>query len=144
MQVNPDALAIAAQRDSERRKGIVHSRLHGIPFTVKDSFATDDNMETTAGCRPLMGSRGPEAEAVRKLRKATMSEWVDMRNDYSEGYSARGGQCRSAYSLTVNPGGSGSGVGVGANVIAFSLGTETDGSGVYLSPVAGGTSDGRG
>lgn len=52
-------------------------------------------------------------------------------NNYSEGYSGRGGQCRSAYNLTVNPGGSssGSGVGVGANVIAFALGTETDGSG---------------
>ncbi|KAJ3531411.1 hypothetical protein NM208_g8886 [Fusarium decemcellulare] len=51
-------------------------------------------------------------------------------NDYSEGYSARGGQVRSAYNFTVNPGGSssGSGVGVGANAIAFSLGTETDGS----------------
>lgn len=54
-------------------------------------------------------------------------------NDYSEGYSGRGGQVRSAYNLTVNPGGSssGSGVGVGANVIAFSLGTETDGSGEF-------------
>jgi amidase len=52
-------------------------------------------------------------------------------NNYSEGYSGRGGQVRSAYNLTVNPGGSssGSGVGVGANVIAFALGTETDGSG---------------
>ncbi|EEY20836.1 amidase family protein [Verticillium alfalfae VaMs.102] len=52
-------------------------------------------------------------------------------NNYSEGYSARGGQVRSAYNLTVNPGGSSSGsaVGVGSNAIAFSLGTETDGSG---------------
>lgn len=64
--------------------------------------------------------------------KAGLSEWADMRsNNYSEGYSGRGGQVRSAYNLTVNPGGSssGSGVGVGANVIAFALGTETDGSG---------------
>lgn len=81
-----------------------------------------------------------DAFVVKKLRdagavlfgKAALSEWADMRsNNYSEGYSGRGGQCRSAYNLTVNPGGSssGSGVGVGANVIAFALGTETDGSG---------------
>ena len=65
------------------------------------------------------------------LGKATLSEWADMRsNNYSEGYSARGGQCRSAYNLTVNPGGSSSGsaVGVAANVFTFALGTETDGS----------------
>jgi amidase len=66
------------------------------------------------------------------MGKATLSEWADMRSsNYSEGFSGRGGQCRSAYNLTVNPGGSSSGsaVGVGANVVAFALGTETDGSG---------------
>jgi amidase len=65
------------------------------------------------------------------MGKATLSEWADMRsNNYSEGYSARGGQARSPYNLTVNPGGSSSGSAgaVAANVVAFSLGTETDGS----------------
>lgn len=102
-------------------------------------------METTAGSWALLGSRVPrDAFVVAKLReagavlfgKATLSEWADMRStNYSEGYSARGGQCRSAYNLTVNPGGSssGSGVGVGANAIAFSIGTETDGSGKFAS-----------
>jgi amidase len=49
---------------------------------------------------------------------------------YSEGYSPRGGQARSPYNLTVNPGGSSSGsaVAVAANQVPFSLGTETDGS----------------
>jgi amidase len=65
------------------------------------------------------------------LGKATLSEWADMRsNNYSEGYSARGGQARSAYNFTVNPGGSSSGsaIAVSNNVVPFSLGTETDGS----------------
>ncbi|KAG8425995.1 hypothetical protein J3459_008530 [Metarhizium acridum] len=140
MQINPDALAIAAQLDEERQQGNVRGPLHGIPFTVKDNIGTDDNLETTAGSWALLGSRVPrDAHVVAKLRKAgavlfgkaTLSEWADMRsNNYSEGYSGRGRQCRSAYNLTVNPGGSssGSGVGVGANCIAFSLGTETDGS----------------
>lgn len=48
---------------------------------------------------------------------------------YSEGYSARGGQARSPYNLTVNPGGSSSGsaAAVAANQVMFALGTETDG-----------------
>ena len=145
MEINPDALAIASKLDAERKAGKVRGPLHGIPFTVKDNIGTDDNMETTAGSWALLGNRVPrDAYVVKKLReagavlfgKATLSEWADMRsNNYSEGYSARGGYCRSAYNLTVNPGGSssGSGVGVGANAIAFSLGTETDGSGMSQS-----------
>lgn len=44
------------------------------------------------------------------MGKATLSEWADMRSsNYSESYSARGGQARSPYNLTVNPGGSSSG-----------------------------------
>lgn len=140
LQLNPDAFAIAAQMDSERAAGRVRGPLHGIPFTVKDNIATRDNLETTAGSWALLGSIVPrDAFVVKQLRdagavlfgKATLSEWADMRsNSYSEGYSARGGQARSSYNLTLNPGGSSSGsaAGVAANAIAFSLGTETDGS----------------
>ncbi|KZL63248.1 amidase family protein [Colletotrichum incanum] len=144
MQINPDVLAIAARMDELRKAGQVLSPLHGIPFTVKDNIATKDNMETTAGSWALLGSIVPrDAFVVARLRaagavlfgKATMSEWADMRSTgYSEGYSPRGGQTRSPYNLTLNPFGSSSGsaVGVAANAIAFSLGTETDGS--VISP----------
>lgn len=140
LQLNPDVLQIASSLDAERRAGHVRSRLHGIPFTVKDNIASKDNMETTAGSWALLGSIVPrDAHVLKRLReagavllgKAAMSEWADMRSsNYSEGYSARGGQVRSAYNFTVNPGGSssGSGVAVGSNAIAFSVGTETDGS----------------
>lgn len=140
LELNPDSLQIAAQLDAERRSGHVRGPLHGIPFTVKDNIASKDRMQTTAGSWALQGSVVPrDAHVVAKLRqggailfgKATLSEWADMRsNNYSEGYSGRGGQCRSAYNLTVNPGGSSSGsaVGVAANVFTFALGTETDGS----------------
>ncbi|KAK4183061.1 putative amidase [Podospora australis] len=140
LEFNPDVLDIAEQRDAERRAGKVCGPLHGIPFTVKDNIATKDKMETTAGSWALLGSKVPrDAFVVQKLRnagavlfgKATLSEWADMRsNNYSEGYSARGGQARSAYNFTVNPGGSSSGsaIGVSVNAIAFSIGTETDGS----------------
>jgi amidase len=140
LELNPDAEDIAIALDAERAAGRVHGPLHGIPFIVKDNIATKDKMETTAGSWALLGNVVPrDAFVVAKLRqagallmgKATLSEWADMRsNNYSEGYSARGGQARSPYNLTVNPGGSSSGsaAAVAANVVSFSLGTETDGS----------------
>ena len=140
LEFNPDAISIAQALDQERQQNKTRGPLHGIPFIVKDNFASKDKMETTAGSWALLGSIVPrDAHAVAQLRnagavlfgKATLSEWADMRsNNYSEGYSGRGGQCRSAYNLTTNPGGSSSGsaVAVAANVIAFALGTETDGS----------------
>ena len=36
IEVNPDALGIAAQLDDERGKGQVRGPLHGIPVMVKD------------------------------------------------------------------------------------------------------------
>jgi amidase len=134
---------IAATLDSERASGHVRGPLHGVPFLVKDNIASKDKMETTAGSWALLGSVVPrDAHVVQRLReagallfgKATLSEWADMRsNNYSEGYSARGGQARSPYNLTVNPGGSSSGsaAAVAANLCMFSLGTETDGSGKF-------------
>ncbi|KGO41805.1 Amidase [Penicillium expansum] len=140
LQVNPDAYTIAKLLDAERTEGHVRGPLHGIPFIVKDNIASKDRLETTAGSWALLGNVVPRdshvVHGMRKagavlLGKAALSEWADMRsNNYSEGFSARGGQCRSAYNFTVNPGGSstGSGVAVAANLIPIALGTETDGS----------------
>jgi amidase len=148
LEVNPDWKTIAGSLDAERSKGHVRGPLHGIPFLVKDNIATKDKMETTAGSWALIGSIVPrDAFVVSKLRsagavllgKATLSEWADMRsNNYSEGYSGRGGQARSPYNLTLNPGGSSSGsaAAVAANVIAFALGTETDGSGEWRRKIS--------
>lgn len=144
IEFNPDAEDIADALDAERRAGRVRGPLHGIPYLVKDNIATKDRMETTAGSWMLLGSVVPrDAHVVAKLRqagamlmgKATLSEWADMRsNNYSEGYSPRGNQARSPYNLTLQPGGSSSGsaTAVAANVVSFSLGTETDGS--VISP----------
>lgn len=150
MQLNPDAVSIAEALDAEREAGTVRGPLHGIPFLVKDNIASKDKMETTAGSWALVGSVVPrDSHVVHRLReagavllgKATLSEWADMRsNDYSEGYSGRGGQCRNAYNFTVNPGGSssGSGVSISTNQVPFALGTETDGSGMLcITPILG-------
>lgn len=144
LQLNPDMFSIASKMDEERSSGVTRGPLHGIPFVVKDNYATKDKMQTACGSNALLGSVVPrDAHVVRKLREAgavlfghaTLSEWADMRSNlYSEGYSAVGGQARSPYNLTLNSGGSstGSAVSVAANLIMFSLGTETDGS--IISP----------
>jgi amidase len=140
IEVNPEALEIAAELDRERRRGRVRGPLHGIPILVKDNYATRDRMETTAGSLALLGSRVPrDAFVIRRLRRAgavilgklNLSEWANFRSlQSSSGWSARAGQCLSPYVLDRNPCGSssGSGTAVAANLAAASLGTETDGS----------------
>src|SRR5690242_14535815 len=49
LEINPDALAIAEERDRERAAGRTRGPLHGIPVLLKDNVATADRMETTAG-----------------------------------------------------------------------------------------------
>ncbi|HEV3464253.1 MAG TPA: amidase, partial [Actinomycetota bacterium] len=140
LEVNPDALEIAADLDAERRQGKVRGPLHGIPILVKDNFATRDQMETTAGSLALVGAEVPrDAFVIRRLRragavilgKANLSEWANFRSTQSSsGWSGRAGQCLSPYVLDHNPCGSssGSGTAIAANLAAASLGTETDGS----------------
>lgn len=140
IETNPDALEIADQLDVERRNGQVRSKIHGVPFLVKDNIATGDQMQTTAGCAALTGTVVPgDATVVAHLRaaggvllgKANLSEWASMRASYyAEAFSSRGGQNRNPYNLAEHPGGSSSGSAsaVAANMCVFSIGTETDGS----------------
>jgi amidase len=140
IETNPDALAIADKLDEESKNGNVRSKIHGIPFLVKDNIATRDKMQTTAGSAALMGTTVPDdAHVVALLRaaggvllgKANLSEWASMRASYyAEAYSSRGGQNRNPYNLAEHPGGSSSGSAssLAANMCAFSIGTETDGS----------------
>lgn len=141
IEVNPDALLLAKRADAERLKaGAVLGGLHGIPVLVKDNIASKDKLNTTAGSFALLGSKVPrDASVVSKLRKAgaiilgkaSMTEWAAYRsNNVPSGWSGRGGQTKNPYVLTAEPCGSstGSAVGVSANMVAVSLGTETDGS----------------
>jgi amidase len=140
IEVSPDALAIADERDAERRAGRTRGPLHGIPVLLKDNIDTADRMTTTAGSLALEGSiplrdsfvaaRLRAAGAVL-LAKTNLSEWANFRSTRSSsGWSARGGQCRNPYVLDRNPCGSssGSGAATSANLGAVSIGTETDGS----------------
>ena len=149
IEVNPDALTIAADLDKERKAKGPRGPMHGIPVLIKDNIDTADRMQTTAGSLALVGSKPPQDSGVaRKLREAgavilgktNLSEWANIRSSHStSGWSGRGGQTRNPYALDRNPCGSssGSGAAVSANLCALAVGTETDGSIVCPSSANG-------
>jgi allophanate hydrolase len=108
--------------------------LGGIPFAVKDNFDAA-GMTTTAGCPSFAYEPGRSASVVQKLLdagailigKTNMDQFatglVGVRSPY--------GACSSVYDSRYISGGSSSGsaVAVAKNLCAFSLGTDTAGSG---------------
>ena len=140
IELNPDALSIAATLDQERKARGLRGPLHGIPVLIKDNIDTADRMMTTAGSLALVGSKPPkDSFVVQRLRaagavilgKTNLSEWANIRSSHStSGWSGRGGLTKNPYALDRNPCGSSSGTGAGisANLAAAGIGTETDGS----------------
>ncbi|MEC5162286.1 MULTISPECIES: amidase [unclassified Janthinobacterium] len=149
IELNPDALTIARERDRERAAGKVRGPLHGIPVLLKDNIATGDRMCTSAGSLALAGVRASrDAHVVARLRaagavilgKTNMSEWANMRSTHSvSGWSARGGLTRNPYALDRSCSGSssGSGAAIAACLATLAVGTETDGSIVSPASVCG-------
>jgi amidase len=143
---NPDAVAIAAELDRERKAGKLRGPLHGIAVLIKDNIATGDKMATTAGALALQGVvAAREAALVARLRaagaivlgKANLSEWANIRSSRSSsGFSALGGLTRNPYALDRSASGSSSGTAaaVAASFATVGIGTETDGS--ITSPAA--------
>ncbi len=137
LELNPDALEIAAKLD---RQTTQRGLLHGIPVLIKDNISTNDQMQTTAGSRALLGHiANQDAEIVRRLRaagaiilgKTNMTEWANfMTTNMPSGYSSRGGQTVNPYDKNLTPGGSSSGTGVAiaAHFAVVGIGTETSGS----------------
>ncbi|KAB5578320.1 amidase [Coniochaeta sp. 2T2.1] len=146
-QINPDALAIAADLDAARANSTSYGPLHGIPILIKNNIATMDQMDNTAGSYALLGAKVPgDATVAAKLRKAgaiilgktNLSQWANYRSyNTSNGWSALGGQTEAAYYPGQDPSGSSSGSGVASSLglALASLGTETDGSIVSPSDV---------
>jgi amidase len=144
IETNPNAVAIAAGLDNERKAGHVRGPLHGIPLLVKDNIATNDNMQTTAGSLALYNSQVPaDSPLIQRLRaagaiilgKSNLGEWANFRGSdiaypLAVGWSARGGDTKNAYDLSYTSWGSssGSGAGAAASLCAAAVGTETDGS----------------
>lgn len=149
IELNPDALSIAAALDAERKAKGPRGPLHGIPVLIKDNIDTADRMMTTAGSLALLGSiAARDSVVVERLRaagavilgKTNLSEWANFRSSHStSGWSGRGGLTRNPYALDRNACGSssGSGAAVSANLCALAIGTETDGSIVCPSSTNG-------
>lgn len=149
LEINPEALLIAAALDEERANGHVRGPLHGIPILIKDNIDTADAMQTTAGSLALVGAPAPhDAGVVTRLRaagalilgKTNLSEWANFRSFTStSGWSGRNGRTRNPHALDRSTSGSSSGsaAAVAANLCAAALGTETDGSVVSPSSACG-------
>ncbi|PIA96048.1 putative amidase [Cercospora beticola] len=143
-ELNPEAEAIAATLDAQRKNGTVLGPLHGIPILIKNNIATADQMNNTAGSWSLLGAKVPrDSTMAAKLREAgvvilgktNLSQWANYRSDNtSNGWSAYGGQTYGAYFPEQDPSGSSSGSGVASSIglALATLGTETSGS--ILSP----------
>jgi amidase len=146
IELNPDALTIAASMDRERAAKKMRGPLHGIPILLKDNIATGDKMSTSAGSLALAGVRATrDAHVAAQLRaagaviigKTSLSEWANMRSTHSvSGWSGRGGLTRNPYALDRNTSGSssGSGAAIAASLATLAVGTETDGS--IVSPAS--------
>ena len=139
IELNPEALTIAAQLDREQANGKARGPLHGIPVLLKDNIATGDRMHTTAGAYALKDWRADrDAFLVRQLRdagaiilgKANLSEWANYMDPcMPSGFSVVGGQTRHPYGAYDTLGSSsGSAVSVAANLTTVSVGSETSGS----------------
>ncbi|PON83430.1 Amidase [Trema orientale] len=119
VEVNPDALDLADEADRRRGRDDLGRSLNGIPVLLKDTIATKDKLNTTAGSYALLGSVvARDAGVVEKLRaagavimgKASLTEWYSFR------------------ALGHVPNGCGSAISVAANMVTVSIGSETHGS----------------
>lgn len=148
IELNSDALKDADALDAERKAGKTRGPLHGIPVLLKDNIDATP-MANSAGSLALAGHH-PKTDAflVAKLREAgavilgktNLSEWANFRSTRAtSGWSGRGGQTKNPYALDRNPCGSSAGTGtaIAANLAAVGIGTETDGSIICPSAVAG-------
>ena len=148
IETNPDALKDADALDAERKAGKLRGPMHGIPVLLKDNIDATP-MVNSAGSLALAEHR-PKQDAflVQQLRaagavilgKTNLSEWANFRSTRStSGWSGRGGQTRNPYALDRNPCGSSAGTGsaIAANLATVGIGTETDGSIICPSAVAG-------
>lgn len=143
-EFNPDAFAIARERDYERSKGKLRGPLHGIPIMLKDSIDTGDKMHTTCGSVALKDHYAEDdAFLVKRLRES--GAVILGKNNLSEYYGFVSTTSPNCYSGIINgsplnpfsseekklkPGGSsgGSAVSVAADFTAASIGTDTAGS----------------
>ncbi|KAF1030942.1 MAG: Glutamyl-tRNA(Gln) amidotransferase subunit A [Pseudomonas sp.] len=140
IELNPQALEIARERDRERASGKIRGPLHGIPVLLKDNIETGDTLQTSAGAFGLVGAPAcRDAFIVERLReqgavilgKTNLSELAGFRGgDRPAGWSSRGGQTLNPHRPGADVGGSSSGASaaLAAGLAPLAVGTETNGS----------------
>jgi aspartyl-tRNA(Asn)/glutamyl-tRNA(Gln) amidotransferase subunit A len=127
----------AREADADVARGHFRSLLHGVPYGIKDLFATK-GIRTTWGS-PLYGDRiiDEDAVVVTKLRDAgcpVLGKLAMIEFAGSVGYryatSSISGACRTPWNTEYWSGGSsgGSAAATSAGLVGFSVGTETWGS----------------
>lgn len=149
--VNPQALAEADLRDTERAAGKLRGPLHGIPIALKDNIQAA-GMPTTGGALAFAGLIPPyEATLTKNLREAgaiiiakttliELANWVAGAPTPMSAYTAISGFGFDPYDprrdpressdgrAVLSPGGSSSGAGTAANFWAANIGSDTGGS----------------
>ncbi len=131
LRPQPEALA-AAQTLTESAKNKLP--LYGIPFAVKDNIDVA-GLPTTAACPSYAYKADKSAACVARLEQAGAicigKTNLDQFATGLCGVRSPYGACGSAYNPDMIAGGSSSGsaVAVGLGEVAFSLGTDTGGSG---------------
>jgi len=125
------AMAEAAERDREIAAGTWRGPLHGVPYGVKDLFATK-GITTTWGAKDFETRViDDDAEVVRRLRDAgavllaKLSTGLFAQND-----QWFGGRTNNPWNLSQGSSGSSAGPAsaTAAGCVAFGIGTETQGS----------------
>ncbi len=141
ISINPNAVAVARQRDKERAEG--NHPLFGMPVLLKDNIGTE-GMATTAGAHVLRDNQTSDAFIVERIKakggiilgKVNLSEWAYyFCSGCPVGYSAIGGQTLNPYGrgqFETGGSSSGSGTSMAASYAVAAVGTETSGS--IISP----------
>ena len=124
--------AIVLEKELENKK--VRGPLHGIPFAVKDLLFTK-GIRTTSGSKIFKDFIPDDDATVIKKLKDAGAILIGKLNTHEFAYGPIGdrsyfGPCRNPYNLNKITGGSSSGsaAAVAANMVDFSLGTDTGGS----------------
>lgn len=128
------ALGQARRADDELARGIDRGPLHGIPYALKDNFDTR-GIPTTCGSR-ILADRVPDRDSAvyTQLTEAgaVLTGKTGM-HEFAYGITSTNssfGDIRNPHDPARIPGGSsgGSGVAVTADMVFFSMGTDTGGS----------------
>lgn len=136
------ALAQARAADKALADGEYYGMLHGIPYGIKDMFATK-GMPTTYGAAPYKNQvLDYDASVVEKLQKAGAVLVAKLSlGELAMGDTWFGGQTRNPWDTATGSSGSSAGPAsaVSAGLVPFAIGSETLGSIVSPSTVCGTT-----